>query len=245
VERGDVIRKRIETAEDLQSIVKVMKASAAVHIRQFERAVETLADYGRTIELGFQVVLKNHPIISTSLERLGPPRSGVIIFGSDQGMCGQLNEQVVSHANESVKRLGLEPRAYRLFAVGQRAAAQLELTSEQPVEETFEVPVSVEAITLAVQDLLLKITDWNDTHGVNHIYLFHARPEPPSGFRPRGDRLLPMDRKWLEKLQNEPWDSRRIETGCFQRSFNSTSLARCSGLLPNPLRANMPAGWLR
>ncbi|GIW83191.1 MAG: hypothetical protein KatS3mg105_4998 [Gemmatales bacterium] len=40
------------------SLVRTMKAMAAVNIRHLERAVESLADYRRTVEMGLQVVLR-------------------------------------------------------------------------------------------------------------------------------------------------------------------------------------------
>jgi len=83
-----------------------MKAMAAVKIRQFEKAVESLGDYNKTIEMAFQVALRNRPGITVSA-RIGPKtRLGAIVFGSDQGMCGQLNDQIVSHALKIWMNLG-------------------------------------------------------------------------------------------------------------------------------------------
>ena len=55
------MRRRIESAEDLHAVVRVMKALAAVSILQYEKAVESLAEYSRTLEKGLQVVLRNRP----------------------------------------------------------------------------------------------------------------------------------------------------------------------------------------
>ena len=48
----EMMRRRIESPEDLYAVVRVMKALAAASIRQCERAVESLAEYNRTIEAG-------------------------------------------------------------------------------------------------------------------------------------------------------------------------------------------------
>ena len=58
------IKRRIKSAGDLLSVVKTMKALAAVSIRQYQRAVESLTDYNRAVEMGLQIVLK---------ERMEPP----------------------------------------------------------------------------------------------------------------------------------------------------------------------------
>jgi F-type H+-transporting ATPase subunit gamma len=53
------LKRRIKSAGDLLSVVKTMKALAAVSIRQYQKAVESLEDYNRTVEMGCKLCLKN------------------------------------------------------------------------------------------------------------------------------------------------------------------------------------------
>lgn len=53
------LKSTIDSTQDLHSVVKTMKALAAVSIRQYERAVESLSEYTRTIQLGLQIVLRD------------------------------------------------------------------------------------------------------------------------------------------------------------------------------------------
>ena len=46
------LRRKLAGAEDLQSVVRTMKAVAASSIGQYENSVRALADYYRTVELG-------------------------------------------------------------------------------------------------------------------------------------------------------------------------------------------------
>ena len=55
---AEALKRKIQSADDLLSVVKTMKALAAVSIRQYQRAVESLSDYNRTVEMGLQIVLK-------------------------------------------------------------------------------------------------------------------------------------------------------------------------------------------
>ena len=48
----DVLKRKIQSAEDLLSVVQTMKALATVSIRHAERAVEALHQYNQTIEMG-------------------------------------------------------------------------------------------------------------------------------------------------------------------------------------------------
>ena len=94
----EAIRRKINTAEDLQSIVRTMKGLAAANIRQFLKAVESLGEYRRAIELGFQALLKEGPGPVVLAKGESAQRLAAVIFGTDQGMCGRFNHQVVSHA---------------------------------------------------------------------------------------------------------------------------------------------------
>jgi F-type H+-transporting ATPase subunit gamma len=98
------LKKTIASTDDLQTVVKTMKAMAAVNIRQYEKAVESLRDYFRTVELGLGIALSSReaaPFDRRSYEESAGP-VGVVVFGSDMGMCGQLNDQAVSHALDVV-----------------------------------------------------------------------------------------------------------------------------------------------
>ena len=51
------LRRQINSAGDLQSVVRTMKALAASSIGQYETSVRALADYYRTVELGLSACL--------------------------------------------------------------------------------------------------------------------------------------------------------------------------------------------
>ncbi len=54
----EALNKKIRTAQDLLSVVKTMKSLAAVNIRQFEKAVESLEAYRRVVDLGWQALFR-------------------------------------------------------------------------------------------------------------------------------------------------------------------------------------------
>ena len=85
-----------------------MKALAAVSIRQYEQAVESLSEYNRTVEMGFQILLRDRffagePLCANYKQtfNLTQTKLGAIVFGSDQGLCGQFNEQIAQYFRES------------------------------------------------------------------------------------------------------------------------------------------------
>ena len=102
---AEALKRKIQSADDLLSVVKTMKALAAVSIRQYQRAVEALLDYSRNVEMGLQVVLRSRPREEMAMGAVPLSRVGAIVFGSDQGLCGQFNAQVVAHALDELDRL--------------------------------------------------------------------------------------------------------------------------------------------
>ncbi|HSR54169.1 MAG TPA: F0F1 ATP synthase subunit gamma [Acidobacteriota bacterium] len=106
------LRRQIDTAEDLESVVTTMKSLAAVSIRQYERAVEALRDYNRVIEMGFHIVLRTG---AAQIENVPAGRTGAVVFGSDQGMCGKFNEEIAGFVHDTFE----EEKAAGVAAPGQ------------------------------------------------------------------------------------------------------------------------------
>lgn len=199
------LERRIQSTADLQSVVKTMKALAAASIRQYEKAAESLEQYDRTVELGLQAALRHRPGLAITARQAEAHRLTAVVFGSDQGMCGQLNEQVVDHTAEILAAMGGNARNHHFLAVGRRAANRLE-DRGWPVARQFTVPRSVEGVGFLVQDLLPAI----EARPPQPVHLFYSRHRSGASYRPVQKRLLPLDRAWLETLQEKPWPSKAL-----------------------------------
>ena len=192
-------------------MVKTMKTIAAVSIRQYEKAVESLTDYNRTIEMGLHVVLKQSGLTFSEASRKQPHRLAAIVFGSDQGMCGQFNEQITNYTLESMKSMGINQEKRMLMVVGERVHSSLEAEG-QKINSFFKTPGSVDAITPLVQDILLKIETWRSHTGFDRVIMFHNRPKQGASYKQATVYLLPMDREWLKKVAARTWPSRSLPT---------------------------------
>ncbi|OYE00581.1 F0F1 ATP synthase subunit gamma [Nostoc sp. 'Peltigera membranacea cyanobiont' 232] len=244
----ELLQRQIHTAQDLQAVVKMMKVLAALNIHQYQQAVASLAEYNRTIEMGLHVVLKAAHTHDASLQHdngdgfntyspslssdLG--RCGVIIFGSEQGMCGQFNEQISHYAIAELEKLKLSPEHLAIFAVGSRLISHLE-TAGYGIEQTFAMPGSLAGITSMVQEILPHIARWRDSEAllrsaereqIGQITLFYNHLHSNTLWEPYKLQLLPLDGQWLQHIESQEWRSRTLPTFTMPSDVLVASLLR-------------------
>jgi F-type H+-transporting ATPase subunit gamma len=205
----EALKRKIQSAQDLLSVVKTMKALAAVSIRQYQRAVESLNEYNRTVEMGLQIALKKMTRDIPRVKKASMNRIGAIVFGSDQGLCGQLNALVVNHALDEMKALGVSKENRCVICVGSRPADILE-DMGQPIMEILDTPGSTAGITPMVQDITLLLEEWRFKLQIEHVYLYYNEYISGANYRPKTLRILPVDQAWLEYLRKKKWESKTL-----------------------------------
>ncbi len=213
------IRRRINNTQDLGGIVRTMRALAMTSIRQYERAVESLADYNRTTEMGLQVVLgeasrQGFSLPTAQEKALDQLDTGIIVFGSDQGLCGQFNEQISHFTLQQLEERDIPLEKRQFIVVGLRVAGSLDHAG-QPINDIYNVPSSVEAITPMVQELLSRSQQWRgviEARQVGRVLLFYNRMVSAANYRPHVRQLLPIDPRQWQGLEEEGWPSRSLPT---------------------------------
>ena len=203
------LKRQIKSAEDLHSVVKTMKALAAVSIRQYEKAVESLAEYNRTVEMGFQIILKQKPQTVSMAQPVLNGRLGAVVFGSDQGMVGQFNEVIARYAVSEMDKLRIREENRALLAVGLRVFARLE-EAGHPVEDHISLPDSLAAITPIVQEMVLRIEAWRSGREIDQFVLFYNKLLSGASYRSHTLHLLPMNVEWFQGLEYKSWPSRTL-----------------------------------
>jgi F-type H+-transporting ATPase subunit gamma len=199
-----VLRRKITNAEDLQSVVRTMKALAASNIGQYEKSVRALADYYRTVELGLGACLRDSrpsSPVGKAKAFVDSDELGAIVFGSDQGLVGQFNDVVADYA---IKTLASLPGKPQVWAVGERVRARL-ADAGLSLTGLFAVPNSVQAITLLVRRLQIESESHRVKHGYSRVYVFHNRPGSGALYSPVVQRMLPLDASWQHDMAKRAW----------------------------------------
>jgi F-type H+-transporting ATPase subunit gamma len=201
----EVLQRKISSARELGSVVRMMKVLAAASIIQYERAMRSLSDYYHAVELGLSLCLQG---IDSPHAKPGGVASAKVIttaiaFGSDQGLVGQFNDTL---ANFVLTQLNELPGEKTIWAVGERIYARLEDAGTQQ-NRLYYVPNSVTGITPLVSQILI---DHEDRPEKGETYLFHNRPLSGAGYEPVKQRLLPLDAEWQRNFRQIEWPTKLL-----------------------------------
>lgn len=207
METLESLRGKMASAEDLYSIARTMKVLAAVNVRQYQAALESLIEYHRTIELGLQIVLQSETRSIPEMETVPGSALGAVVIGANQGLAGQFSNRVVAYALRGMDKLATPSVKRHVLVVGMRTAAHMDFAGH-PVEKIMASPSSLTGVTSSVIEVLLKAEEWRDQNDVQRIVLFFNTPTSSTSFHTRMRWLLPVDLNWLRDLQTKAWDSR-------------------------------------
>ena len=205
------LRRKMRGAEDLQTVVRTMKAVAASSIGQYEKSVRALIDYYRAVQLGLSVCFRESGTTIRRAEGRGPERGdgdlvAAVVFGSDQGLVGQFNDVVADFAIKTLAALGAK---LEIWAVGERVHACL-ADAGMPLVGMFTVPSSVKAIAPLVGQILVESETRTRRRDGAELYLFYNRPKSGAVYVPVSQRLLPLDRIWQHQVTELPWPSTNL-----------------------------------
>ncbi len=204
------LNRKLESAKDIKSIVRTMKAMAASNVGQYETAVESLGDYYRIVALGIIAYFREQKIDTINetkeLKKNKEKLICAIIFGSDQGLVGQFNDSLADFVSQSLNPL---PGKKEIWAVGDRIHL---LLSDMgfTTTELFSVPNSVDAITSLVEQILIKSQNSIENGDLKEFYIFHNQQKTGVVYEPVMQRFLPMDKKWRLTLEEFHWPTKKI-----------------------------------
>jgi F-type H+-transporting ATPase subunit gamma len=198
------LRRKINSAGELQSVVRTMKAMAASNIGQYEKAERALGDYYRSVELGLSICLRKAAPVARMMDgraHKGPATIEAVVFGSDQGLVGRFNDVVADFA---MKALAALPGKPRVWAVGERVHGRL-ADAGLALMGLFAVPNSVQAITPLIGQILVEGESRQVQGHVTELHLFYNRPASEVTYAPVTQRLLPLDDSWQRRLAELSW----------------------------------------
>jgi len=136
-------------------------------------------------------------------------RTLVVVFGSDHGLCGRFNHEIVRFVGTDLRERGMAGGAAEHLVAGTRAAGLLD-TAGAAVRAVFGLPGTVTGLTQTAYAILRSIDERRSEADIGRVLLYHNRRTAESTADPHGLQLWPLDPDWLDRLAGQKWPSRAL-----------------------------------
>jgi len=209
MEQLETLRRKLKNARELSSVVKTMKTLAAVNIRQYQKAVDSLQQYYENIETGLQVAMRNKPERVRLTDTGREEKLGAVVFGSEQGMVGRFNEQIAEYTRRKIDQMKISQEDLTVLALGDKLIGRLE-SLDIKVDQGISVFGSMVDVNRVNQEVLIRIEEWRLEHHLGRIILLHNRPSSGTTYTQAKRDLLPLNRDWLYSLRDRDWPTRML-----------------------------------
>lgn len=201
------VSKRIKTTTDLRGIVSTMKMLSSVSVPPFEKALASAKEYGQTLEDAFLALALNTgwepPALSPA--PAGKRRAVLIAIGSDNGLVGRFNREVLKAADRFLSEHGYDLNAVDTVCVGRRLA----LTDRRTRSATavFATSNNIKELPALAAAILLKTDELTAGHKAEAVFLAYQE-KSGTRIRPRVIQLMPLSRTWFDTLKKRKWGGR-------------------------------------
>lgn len=194
------LSKRIKTTQDLRGIVSTMKSLSSVSLVQYEKAQQSLTGYTQTLREAFHALVKTNSIRPPKKTPVAKDKTLVIIVGSDNGLVGRFNKDIVHSAIT---------QANTFMTIGKRAAVFAENEKLHLVAK-YAMPNSVKAVHSVASTVIIKIEEiLSRLHLTRVDVLFYKRlPNEPVHIETL--HLLPFSLDQYLRLKDEKWPTNNV-----------------------------------
>ena len=201
------LNRRIKTTSDLSEIVSTMKMLSSVNVGQFEKALKSLTQYGQTIRDAFHGLFTQESFHYDAPEiPKGKPNVLAIIIGSDNGLVGKFNRELMDFATTYLEE---KFSNIHLLTVGKRIAL-LSNNQNLKIAASFPSPNSVKEIAPMAAQLLNQINDIASHNKIDFVYLLANRKQGNTSFIPQARQIIPLPDANLKQLTCTKWNGRTL-----------------------------------
>lgn len=203
----EVLKKRIKTVTDLKEIVTMMKMLSSVSISPYEKALYSLHSYQQTIDDGLLAVFLNMGLMAGKEKQTG--KILAIVIGSDNGLVGGFNREIVRYAQQDIQRQGGSEKNTAYISIGKRIAMQLrneqvKILAEYPIQNSLKEIGTTASMVLFKLDEILQHEQYEKV-----MVYYHHKPKLGAMVMEE-KQLMPLPKEKIMGLRGKRW-----ATSCF------------------------------
>jgi F-type H+-transporting ATPase subunit gamma len=179
------LRSRIDSVSDLLGVVHTMRALSAVRMRQANESLAGARAYADVIGAAFADAIALVEPEARSFRRRGSGGRGLLVFSSEHGFVGALNEVLMDHASAALDG-GL------LFVVGTRGAR---VASERGIDVSWALPMTTrrDGIPVVARKIATEIYRRFERNEITRLDALFARTRGAGAWTVEQRALLPPD----------------------------------------------------
>ena len=202
------LQRQIKTTRELRDIVSTMKLLSSVSILQYEQASRALEKYRHNLTGAFQALISQRKI-SHAKVLPGQQKHLLVLVGSDNGMVGKFNQEIVKEARQYLRKIGISPQKVLFIVIGKRLNM---LVSQQkwPMYAQYGISNSVKIVNTLAENIILHIDQAMMREKVTHVMVFTNRRIKNQPVKVEKRQVLPFNTQALKNLKNKPWPTNNI-----------------------------------
>lgn len=204
------LNRRIKTTSDLGEIVSTMKMLSSVSVGQYEKALQSLTQYGQTIRDAFHGLFTQESFhYETPKLHQKEPKILAIIIGSDNGLVGRFNRDLMNFTKKYIQNQFKNTSPY-IITVGKRIGLLSSGETNFQIEATYPISNSLKELAPVSAQLLNQINQVVSKHKIDFVYLFSNHKQGNTAFVPRARQLIPLPEEQMKQLERSKWNGRSL-----------------------------------
>lgn len=219
------LQRQIKTSEDLRDIVRTMKMLSSVSILQYEQANVALKHYRQNIQDAFQALVQQNGLPQITSKLNTTPKHLLILLGSDNGMVGKFNREIVQAAEKYLRQKKIEADQSMFMTVGKRLTALTESKNWRLAAHYISAN-SVKAVHILAENLIMQLDTIINREKISHITVFFQQHGKGTSVTVTAKQLMPFDTSALLKLKKKSWPTNNIPLLAQNKQYLFSALVR-------------------
>ncbi|MBQ7632496.1 MAG: F0F1 ATP synthase subunit gamma [Alphaproteobacteria bacterium] len=206
---AEALQRKIKTTQELREIVGNMKTLSSVSILQYEQANTVLEKYQHNLRDAIHILAMHNGIPQFISANFRNPRYLIIIIGSDNGMVGRFNREIIEYVQSFIKTRKIAADSSCFITIGKRLS-QLAEQADLRLIAGYATSNSVKAVISLAETIIMRIEQAMRSQRITDIYICYHRRGNAGNTAVEMKKILPVDADSLLKLKNKKWDTNNI-----------------------------------
>lgn len=179
------IELKIHKFEGIKKIVISMKSIASLNLQKAQHLIDSIREYESQINETLKGILSYYPDINLSFTK---GKKAIIVYGSDQGLCGLFNEKLANFVQTEFKE---KEDFYGFIVIGKKLD---DFITDNKIK-TFPAPIDYGSIYSYATNLMEFLSDLYISNQINEIYLSYNQFVGIGKFKTVIKKVIPFEIK--------------------------------------------------